>query len=138
MEYNVRNMATETTEKKTKLQRAKELKEKYDALISDAKQEQMDIISAAQAELSEIGVHVHIMPLDEYRALVAQKPATRTASPKVKTSAAKPAVGPSGNFEPGKNCATCGIAGHDQRKHRTRKAKFTDAELTELGLQAPA
>ncbi len=51
----MKTMATETKEVKSKAQRAKELKEKYETLVSEAKQEQLDIINTAIEELSALG-----------------------------------------------------------------------------------
>ena len=48
-------MAAETKETKTKAQRAQEYKQKYEALMEEAKEEQLEIIKAAIAELATWG-----------------------------------------------------------------------------------
>lgn len=127
-------MATETKEVKTKSQKARELKEKYEALVAEAKQEQLDAIAASIGELKELGF---VYTLTEGN--MAPAPVKRsTGAPK----AAKPKVapGPSANYDEKKKCALCDMLGHDQRAHRSQepKAKFLPQDLEVRGLVAPA
>jgi hypothetical protein len=124
----------EVKETKTKSQKARELKEKYDTLVAEAKQEQLEAITASIGELKELGF---VYTLTEGNAAPAPKPST-TRVPKGQAKPKVAPTSPSSNYEAEKHCATCNIAGHDQRKHRTRKGAFTPQELAELGIQAPA
>src|ERR1035441_1246240 len=92
----------EVKETKTKSQKARELKEKYDTLVAEAKQEQLDAITASIGELKELGF---VYTLTEGN--VAPPPVKRaTGAPK----AAKPKVapGPSANYDADKTCPICG------------------------------
>ena len=129
-----KSMATETKEVKTKAQKARELKEKYDTLVAEAKQEQLDAITASIGELKELGF---VYTLTEGNAPLPSK-SVATRAPK---GQAKPKVapGPSANYDEKKKCALCDMLGHDQRAHRSQepKAKFLPQELEVRGLVAP-
>lgn len=135
--------ATETKEVKSKLQRALEMKAKMDTLFSEARDEALAAANAAIKELGELGFAYRLITEEEYQA-VASRPTMAATGAQKAARAAKPAApkvapGPSANYEAEKTCKVCGgLAGHDARAHRVRKAAFTSAELVELGYQAPS
>src|ERR1035438_5379234 len=96
-----KTMATETKEVKTKSQKARELKEKYDTLVAEAKQEQLDAIMAAIGELKELGF---VYTLTEGNAPLQAK--TRSTGAKSPTKP-KVAPGPSANYDEAKKCPIC-------------------------------
>jgi hypothetical protein len=101
----------------TKSQKALELKQKYEALILEAKQEQLDIITGAVAELKDMGFVYTVSEGNVQPAPV--KRATGAAKAKPKSNAPPK---PEGNQPDGKEwkyCPQCGTWGdHDARKHR--------------------
>ena len=112
----------------TKAQRAKKLIEEANGLIEEAKQEQLDIITAAIGELKELGFSYSLT------ASGASKTAPKTAKPSA--GAAKSTVG----YNAAKSCPICNTAGHDGRAHRNQEPKqaFTAEELASRGLAAQA
>jgi hypothetical protein len=135
--------ATETKEVKSKLQRALEMQAKVASLKEEAKVEALEAVNQAVKDLGELGFAYRLITEDEYQAIASRPTMAATSAQKAaraaKPTAPKVAPGPSANYEAEKTCKVCGgLAGHDARAHRTRKAAFTPAELTELGYQAPS
>jgi hypothetical protein len=109
----------------TKAQEAKKLLEKAHGLIEEAKQEQMDIITAAIGELKELGFTYSIAESGK-----------APSSPKKPSTASKTAPGEV-------FCAICDLKGHhDARAHRGQpkdaKRKFTPEELAAVKPKAGA
>lgn len=109
-------------QKPSKLDKALELKAKYEALIQEAKEESLAAINEQIAELKKLGFHYQVVEAGQ-----APKAAAKTALPRAKDST--------------KVCEICKFLtdpNHDGRKHRSQgehKKPFTEAELTSLGLK---
>lgn len=130
--------ATETKEVKSKAQRARELKEKYESLVSEAKDEQLALVQSALTELAGLGFEYKLVPMDEYlRQNAPQMPKSAPRATRAAPKAPQPAPGPSANYEADKHCPVCKEQGHDGRKHRQHKGPFTNEELATLGLLPP-
>ena len=136
-----KSMAVDTKEVKTTAQRRQELKAKLEQLDAQVEKDAMEGIKEQLANLADIGKPHILLSKTEYDALNARQtpksapPRATKATPKAK----EPAQGPSANFDGQKMCPICEFTGHDGRAHRSQnpKAKFTPAELTQRGLQAP-
>lgn len=107
------------TEPKTKLQKARDFKTKYEAILQEGKEEALSVINEQLAELKELGFHYQLVEAGQ-----APKPA-------------KPAAKKDGQPKPCNICGFTTVPPHDGRVHRSQqpKAPFTDEELTKLNLK---
>lgn len=128
-----KDMATDT-KLTTKAQKAKKLMEEAQGLFEEAKNEQLDIINAAIAELKDLGYSYSLTEAH-------QTPKSAPKQPKAAKATAKAAPGPSANYDESKTCQYCnGMKSHDGRAHRNQDPKkaFTQQELSDRGLLPPA
>lgn len=135
-------MATEQ-KTPTKLQKALDFKQKYEALITEAKEEALAQINEAVDSLKGLGLTYHVLDDEQYQRLYQPvafntpkrgRPAGSTNQPKAKEAPASPTA----NYNAEKFCKTCHEHGHDGRLHRGGKPKFTNEQLAELGVLPPA
>ncbi len=87
------------TEPKTKLQKARDFKSKYEAMLQEGKEEALSVINEQLAELKELGFEYQLVEAGQ-----TPKPVKAGTPGKAK--------------DPDKPCSYCGEKGHDARKHR--------------------
>ena len=114
-----------------KLDEVKRLKNDYEQLAQQLRDELLDHIDRAVAQLEELGYSYTV-----HRT----QPGNRGVGRRNGSAATQLRPTPSANFDAGKKCRVCGTPGHDGRAHRRQRGgrkPFTFDELAQLGLRPP-
>jgi hypothetical protein len=113
----------------SKVEQAKKLKNDYEQLIQEVRDDLLGQIRRAISQLEEIGYKYSLQEAPDPQASVGNGPRQRSR------------ITPTENFDAAKRCIVCDTIGHDGRAHRRQlrgRRPFTFDELARLGLCPPA
>jgi hypothetical protein len=114
----------------SKVDQVKQLKEDYERLIQEVRDDLLSQIQRALSQLEEIGYKYRLQELSE-----------RSPGPPLGRNPRQPyQPTPAENFDAAKTCIICDAIGHDGRAHRRQvrgRRPFTSNELARLGLCPP-
>ena len=139
----MKTMPEAVKEPRTKLQRALDLKKKLEDLETEAKEEALETIKSALADLQELGFKYHLLTDEEHTHLQTPAVAPKTAPGATKKRKAKEVseadaeAAKSAKFKPAEFCNVCKKTGHNTRAHNFHKAAFTQEELEAKGWAYP-
>lgn len=137
----VKQMATDVKTTPTKLQKALDFKAKYEALITEAKDEALAQIKEAVDSLKDLGLTYHVLSEEEYNKLTSAPTAVKRGRPAGSTNAPKKADNPSAKYDSAKKCDKCHIIGHLNKSHNLAEGfkdkAFTEEELKKRGYWPP-